>query len=67
MSRKPLEVEQRDFAVQHLLIENKTIKEIADIVGLHRTSIYASLKRFDNYISTDKEYLKRFNNYAPKN
>lgn len=49
----------RDYFVQ-LMITRYPIPEIADAIGKHRTSIYASLKRFELFYEIEKPYAKEF-------
>ncbi len=60
MSRKPQDVDQRDFMINNLFT-GLNHKEIAEIVGLHRTSIYPALNRFKNRYKNNIKYREQYN------
>ena len=52
-------VTMRDYFIQ-LMISRYTIDEIAEMIGIHRTSVYSSINRFNVYYKMEKSYRERF-------
>ena len=59
MSRKPEDVDARDYMIKSLFT-GKNHVEVAQLVGLDRTSIYAALYRFNYRFETNREYKKKY-------
>ena len=52
-------VTMRDYFVQ-LMIGRYSIDDISEMIGIHRTSVYSSIKRFNVYYKMEKSYRERF-------
>ena len=52
-------VTMRDYFVQ-LMIGRYSVDDIAEMIGIHRTSVYSSIKRFNVYYKMEKLYRERF-------
>lgn len=59
VERTNYNVMMRDFFVQ-LMIGRYSIDDIAEMIGIHRTSVYSSIKRFNVYYKIEKEYRQKF-------
>jgi chromosomal replication initiation ATPase DnaA len=60
-SRKPDFVDARDFYVKILLDYGFDERIIAKAINRDRTTIYASMERFNNRFEVEKAYRNKFN------
>ena len=62
MTRQRHEVDQRDYMINYLFT-GLNHKEIAEKVGLHRTSIYPAIERFKFRYENSAEYRRNYKNF----
>ena len=63
MNKTQEQVDLRDYIINYHF-NGKNHKELAEMVGLHRTSIYPALNRFKMRCELNREYREKYQKHV---
>jgi len=66
MSRKPADVEYRDFSAMMVYDETGSIQAAMDNISRHRSTFYSLQTRHTNRMEVEKGYADRFNEFKKR-
>ena len=66
MSRKPADVEYRDFSAMFVYEQTGSIQAAMDNISRHRTNFYSLQTRHTNRMEVEKGYADRFDEFKKR-